>query len=75
MICLPAQTGALSPARIQGTVLSILLARAASSAPALHGLRNRVLGTGFAGEPGWVEVAESCWRRDGERSGEEKERR
>ena len=34
-----------------------------------------MLGTGFAGDPGWVEVTESFWRRDGERRGEENERR
>ena len=77
--------GALSPARIHGTVLSILFARAASRAPALQGLRKRVLGMGWAGEPGWVDeamVEESgllefglMARREGVRSGEEKERR
>jgi hypothetical protein len=76
MICFPAHTGALNPARIHGTVLSILFALAASSAPALQGFRKSVLGAGWAGEPGWVEVAEwSVFRRDGERSGEENERR
>lgn len=76
MICLPTQTGALKPAKTHGTVLSILFALAASRAPALQGLRNSVLGTGFAGEPGWVEVAEPlALRRDGERRGEENERR
>ena len=76
MICFPMQMGALSPAKIQGTVLSILLALAASRAPALHGLRKSVLGTGCAGEPNWTEVPELLvLRRDGDRSGEEKERR
>lgn len=85
MTCLPRQTGALRPARIQGTVLSILFALAASRAPALQGLRKRVLGAGLAGWPGWVEDARvEGWlgsllgfvlRRDGVSKGEEKERR
>lgn len=70
------QTGALRPAKIHGTVLSILLALAASRAPALQGLRKSELGTGRAGEPNWMEVPELLvLRRDGDRRGEEKERR
>jgi hypothetical protein len=42
-------TGALMPTRIQGTVESILFARAISNAPALQGLKNML---GCAGEPG-----------------------
>ena len=37
--CFASMTGALMPTRIQGTVESILFARAISNAPALHGLR------------------------------------
>ena len=67
------------PVRIQGTVLSILLARAISIAPALHGLTKMVLGFGCAGEPGCVEVMPPLLSlvtsRDGDSNGEEKERR
>lgn len=75
--CLPAMTGKLMPARIHGTVLSILFARAISKAPALHGLENKVLGLGWAGEPGWVDTTPLLFaaRREGDSRGEEKERR
>ena len=65
------------PAKIQGTVLSILFALAISMAPALHGFVKRALNFGWAGDPGWVEAMPSLlvWSRDGERRGEEKESR
>ena len=70
-------TGKLIAARIHGKVLSILFALAISKAAALHGFANIVVGFGWAGEPGWVETIPlySVLRRDGERRGEEKERR
>ena len=73
-------TGKLIPATIHGKVLSILLARASSSAPALYGLANNEATEMCAGEPGWreeeaVELLLLVCRREGERSGEEKERR
>ena len=46
IICFPAMIGKLMMASIHGTVLSILLARAISKAPALHGLMKIVLGFG-----------------------------
>ena len=57
-----------------------MFAWADSRAPALQGLRKRVLGIGQAGEPGTVEVVVlmlevACKRSDGERRREEKERR
>jgi len=69
MICFPAIARKLIPARIHGTVLSILFARAISIAPADHGCIN---GDGF-GAAGVVAVVDS--RREGVRNGEEKERR
>jgi len=51
-ICLKNMTGKLIPARIQGTVESILFARASSSAPALQGLANMNDAGGDAGFPG-----------------------
>lgn len=74
MNCLPAMTGKETIARIHGTVLSILFARAISIAPADHGLVNRSEGLGAAGEPG-VRLEGCGWRSDGVRSGEENERR
>lgn len=66
-------------AMIHGTVESILLARATSSAPALHGLAKMELIGSIAGEPGWkvVPVAESdrVCKSDGDRYGEEKDKR
>lgn len=64
-------------ARIQGTVLSILFARAISRAPALQGLTKSAVGFGLAGEPGWVETTPPLveLRREGDRSGDEKDRR
>jgi hypothetical protein len=46
-------------------------------APALQGFVNMELNLGCAGEPGWTEVAvsELVWRSDGDKRGEEKERR
>lgn len=70
--------GEENPAIIQGQVLSILFARASSSAPALYGLVKRVDGTGCAGLPGCAEVAEEfgmgC-NNEGDRIGDENERR
>lgn len=64
------------PAMAQGTVLSILLARASSIAQAEPGAAKRVE-EGWEGEPGRVEEpgVEEVGRREGERVGEEKERR
>jgi hypothetical protein len=76
MYCLIAMMGAEAKAQIQGTVESILLARAISIAPADQGLLNIMDGFGAAGEPGTMEDG-TLWspRRVGERSGELKERR
>lgn len=74
MICLPNITGKDTPARIQGTVLSSLFARAISIAPADQGFVNKRDGFGAAGLPGCSVEGEGC-RSEGERSGEEKERR
>jgi hypothetical protein len=74
--CLIAMTGAEAKVRIQGTVESILLARAISIAPADHGLVKNIDGFGAAGEPGWME--DGCClspRSVGERSGELKDNR
>lgn len=78
-------TGALIAASIHGTVLSILLARAISSAPADQGLVKRSDGLGCAGLAGCAGEAafmvESGFEgsegmsKEGDRSGEEKERR
>jgi hypothetical protein len=77
MICFPSITGRLIAAIAQGSVESILFALANSNAPALCGLNRR--DPGLLGFPGWSVVGPSpCFvtsRRDGERSGEEKERR
>lgn len=78
--CLKAITGALTPAMIQGTNESILLARANSSAPALYGLRRRdAAAAAAAGVPGWrlLEAPSGLviCKSDGDRYGEEKERR
>ena len=64
------------PAIAQGILLSILLARASSIAQALPGAAKRVE-AGKDGEPGWVERPgwSEVGRREGERVGEEKERR
>lgn len=85
IICLPAMGRKLIPARIHGTVLSILFALAISSAPADHGFVKSILGLGCAGEPGWAGdaalIEEDGFKgsegttREGERYGEEKERR
>jgi hypothetical protein len=76
MYCLIAMIGAEVKAQIQGTVESILFARAISMAPADQGLLNIRDGFGAAGEPGTMEDG-VLWspRRVGERSGELKERR
>ena len=67
------------PAIIQGTVESILFARASSNAPALHGFAKSEAAEGWDGLPGWSEAAESplfaTCRRDGDRYGDENERR
>jgi len=54
-----------------------LFALAISNAPALQGFTKMLLGDGCAGEPGWVETEAPSVvaRREGERRGEEKERR
>ena len=78
MNCLPAMIGALIPARTHGQKLSILFARASSSAPALKGLAKRRFGSGFVGLLGSIDDGLPFGRgcsRDGERIGEEKERR
>jgi len=49
--------------------------RAISMAPADQGLVNNMDGFGAAGVPGWRVDDELCERSEGERSGEEKERR
>lgn len=64
----------------QGQNESILFARANSNAPALLGLAKRKDAEGLDGLPGWREAAAPVplfvtWRRDGERRGEEKDRR
>ena len=46
MICFPNMTGLLTPAKIHGTVESILFARAISNAPALQGFMKMLLGAG-----------------------------
>lgn len=69
-------TGAEVSIKIQGTVESILLARAISIAAAEKGLAKNADGLGAAGEPGWSE--DGLLRSEksvGERSGELKERR
>lgn len=75
--CLNSMTGAEMPVMTHGQKLSILLARAISRAPALHGLAKRLLGTGLAGFPGCTEegwpTSPTGWRSEGERIGEEKE--
>lgn len=81
MTFLPNMMGNEMPARIQGIVLSILLARASSMAPALHGFTKMLLGFGWAGEPGCADEdvvfpsLSTATRSDGESSGDEKERR
>lgn len=61
------------PVMIHGQVLSSLFARAISRAPALQGLAKRLAGSGWAGFPGWE--SETGCRSDGDRVGEEKDRR
>ena len=79
-ICLKAMTGKLIAQRIQGTVLSILLARAYSIAAAEKGEAKNAEGLGTAGEPG-TRVSGSpmlppfAGRRLGVMVGEEKQRR
>jgi hypothetical protein len=69
-------TGADDKVKIQGTVESILLARAISMAPADQGLVKNMEGFGAAGEPGWIEDGICLSPRSvGERSGELNERR
>lgn len=66
------------PVMIHGQVLSSLFARAISSAPALQGLAKRLAGSGWAGFPGWTEdswESETGCRSEGDRVGEEKDRR
>lgn len=84
MICFPSMTGALMPAKIHGTVLSILFALAISRAPADQGFANNRDGFGCAGEPGWAAeimfpelgpVPSSGMSREGESVGDEKDRR
>ena len=80
MICLRAMTGKLTPAKTQGQKLSILLARASSRAPAECGLANRWRSSDELTCAPWLMMACAAWsgtvsRREGERSGEEKESR
>jgi hypothetical protein len=77
--CLKAMTGKLIAQRIQGTVLSILFARAYSIAAAEKGDAKKVDGLGTAGEPGRRErgspATPFAGRRLGVMVGEEKQRR
>lgn len=77
--CLPNMIGKLTPAMTQGQKESILLARASSRAPALYGFAKREAIETCEGLPGCRELAlllsGLAWRREGERRGEEKERR
>lgn len=69
-------TGKDTPAITHGQKLSILFARASSIAQALPGVA-KSMEDGCAGVPGW-ELAPGpsfVGRRDGERIGDEKERR
>jgi hypothetical protein len=72
-------TGKLIAQRIQGTVLSILFARAYSIAAAEKGDAKKVDGLGTAGEPGRRErgspATPFAGRRLGVMVGEEKQRR
>lgn len=52
MTCFPNMMGKLMIAQTQGTVESILFARAASMAPAENGEGKNMLGFGAAGVPG-----------------------
>lgn len=74
--CFSNITGAEITAMIHGTVLSILLARASSIAQAEPGAAKSCE---ERGEPGWRvdggESEEEGGRSEGERMGEEKERR
>ena len=71
--------GKLTPAITQGQKESILLARASSSAPALYGFVKSDASDMCEGLPGCSEatlvLSDVVWRREGERRGEEKERR
>lgn len=75
--------GAEMPVMTHGQKLSILFARASSRAPALQGLEKRLDSGATAGDPGCAEAVPSPappspptgWRREGDRVGEEKERR
>ncbi len=68
--------GAEVSMKIQGTVESILLARAISMAAAEKGLAKNREGLGAAGDPGWSEEGLlRSEKRVGERRGELKERR
>lgn len=74
MYCFAAMIGALTAMQIQGTVESILFARAISMAPAENGEAKRMLGLGAAGVPGAREEGLSGSTRSvGLRYGEEKE--
>lgn len=77
MACLANMRGKLMPVRIQGTVESILLARATSRAAALKGSGKSCLSSDeLTGAPGWTSPPLDSWTlamRWGERSGEEKE--
>lgn len=72
-------TGNEIPAMTHGQNESILFARASSNAPALYGFAKREAADGLEGFPGTSVAAASplvvTWRRDGDRRGEEKERR
>lgn len=77
--CFPNMMGKLTPAITQGQKESILFARASSSAPALYGLAKSDAIETCEGLPGCIDAALALsgvvWRSEGERSGEEKERR
>ena len=73
--CLNSMIGDDMMAIAQGNVLSILFARASSIAHALPGLASSAA-AGFIGLPGCAEAGEPLLERsEGERMGEEKERR
>ena len=78
MPCLTNMTGRLIPTITQGQKESILFARASSNAAALYGFKRRDA-AGEPGFPGWSVVAALpsllTWSRDGERYGEENDRR
>lgn len=77
MNCFTAMMGNDKPVIIHGRVLSILFARAISSAPALQGLAKSVLGDGCTGLPSWgvIDSEFGGCSRDGDSVGDENESR